>query len=308
MDNKLGTAILKWLNDYQKMLVKAATFDRLLVSHSMLSRYPIAEIDICELTTQDVQDYLGTLVDDGYALTTIKKQKALVSSYLRFAFSQGLIFRPIYEVVRLPSKSLVKKPAREIEVYEIEEQQRLLDIFQSSSDPAYGAAILMLEAGLRVGEALALTWDDIDWRRKAVSIAKTLVRIPSTNQMIVQKGAKSHTSNRIVPLNDIAIDALRRVDKQSSSHGYIFCDDRRPEFPLTFDQLRWRLKIACRDAEVDYRGNHVFRHTFATNCYNRGCDVKILSKLLGHADTSITYNIYIHLFGDALEEMRNVVG
>lgn len=55
-------------------------------------------------------------------------------------------------------------------------------------------------------------------------------------------------------------------------------------------------------------GNHALRHTCATNCYNRGCDVKILSKLLGHADVSITYNIYIHLYGDALEEMRSVIG
>ena len=53
---------------------------------------------------------------------------------------------------------------------------------------------------------------------------------------------------------------------------------------------------------------HVFRHTFATNCYYRGCDVKILSKLLGHSSVTVTYNTYIHLFGDALEEMRAVLG
>ncbi|MGI6168933.1 MAG: tyrosine-type recombinase/integrase [Christensenellales bacterium] len=52
---------------------------------------------------------------------------------------------------------------------------------------------------------------------------------------------------------------------------------------------------------------HVFRHTFATNCYYRGCDVKIPSKLLGHADVNIPYNTYIHLFGDALEEMWAIV-
>ena len=41
---------------------------------------------------------------------------------------------------------------------------------------------------------------------------------------------------------------------------------------------------------------------------SRGCNVKILSKLLGYADVTVTYNIYIHLFGDALEEMRSVIG
>ena len=48
---------------------------------------------------------------------------------------------------------------------------------------------------------------------------------------------------------------------------------------------------------------HVFRHTFATNCYHKGVDVKILSRLLGHADVNITYNIYVHLYGDGFDEM-----
>ena len=67
------------------------------------------------------------------------------------------------------------------------------------------------------------------------------------------------------------------------------------------------MQQACKEANVDYRSVHTLRHTFAANWYNRGCDVKILSKLLGHADVSITYNIYIHLYGDTLEEMRKVI-
>ena len=43
--------------------------------------------------------------------------------------------------------------------------------------------------------------------------------------------------------------------------------------------------------------------TFATNCYYKVMDIKILSKLLGHADVNITYNIYVHLYGDGFEEM-----
>lgn len=54
---------------------------------------------------------------------------------------------------------------------------------------------------------------------------------------------------------------------------------------------------------VDYRGERVFRHTFATNRYYKGMDIKILSKVLGHADVNITYNIYVHLYGDGFEKM-----
>ena len=72
---------------------------------------------------------------------------------------------------------------------------------------------------------------------------------------------------------------------------------------VIYEALRWQTKCACRDAGIQYRGEHVFRHTFATNCYYKGMDIKILSRLLGHADVNITYNIYVHLYGDGFEEM-----
>ena len=70
---RLGEEIYEWLVVYKKNSVKPSTYDRLIVSLEMLEKYPIAEIEIDELSTQDIQDYVNTLVDDGYALTTIKK-------------------------------------------------------------------------------------------------------------------------------------------------------------------------------------------------------------------------------------------
>ena len=70
-----------------------------------------------------------------------------------------------------------------------------------------------------------------------------------------------------------------------------------------YEALRWQTQRLCQAADVPYRGEHVFRHTFATNCYHKGIDVKILSKLLGHADVNITYNVYVHLYGDGFDEM-----
>ena len=47
--------------------------------------------------------------------------------------------------------------------------------------------------------------------------------------------------------------------------------------------------------------------TFATNCYYKGVNVKVLSKLLGHADVNVTYNIYVHLYGDGFDEMYSAL-
>ena len=65
----------------------------------------------------------------------------------------------------------------------------------------------------------------------------------------------------------------------------------------------------CVRVGVSVLGIHALRHTFASNCYKRGVKVKVLSKMLGHANTSITYNTYIHMFDDELQdEMIQAVG
>lgn len=306
MSKELGKAIEEWMVNYKKDSVKTLTYDRMRTSHDMMLRYRIASIRPEKLTTLDIQQYIRALVDRGYSMSTVKKQYALLVAYLKFALSQGIIQRPIYLDVKLPAKSIVKKQPREVETYSEEEQKALMAIFSKLNDIAYGAAILMMEAGLRVGEVLALKWEDVLWKRRAIRIRKTMI-LTLDREWLVQPEPKSESSNRIVPLSDTAYKTLEALEWKRPERSFIFYDQRRLDYPLTYEQLRFRLKKACKQARVEYRGDHIFRHTFASNCYHKGCDVKILSKLLGHADVGITYNVYIHLFEDSLEEMRTVI-
>lgn len=305
--NTLVDSIKTWMEQYKRNSVKPTTYDRLETSLKALTGYDIAQMDICDITTEDLQDFINSMVTNGYALTTIKKQYHLVTSYLKFANTEGIISRPVYNNVKLPKQQAVKKKKREVLGYSRPDQVALKRVLRTLERPCYAAALLMMETGLRVGECLALTWDDILWERRALRVDKTLIRITNRRRMEVQEGAKSYTSNRTIPLStdaQLLLDDL--LTKAVDPHGYIFADDDGK--PMSYEAIRYQIQLACDEAKVPYKGQHVFRHTFATNCYNRGCDVKILSKLLGHADVSVTYNVYIHLFGDALEEMRSVVG
>ena len=303
----LENAIYDWLVSYKKNSVKASTYDRLMVSHDMLRKYSIAGIPIDELCTQDIQDYINELVDDGYALTTIKKQMHLIGGWIEYANFMGFIARPIHKGVKMPVESMVKKHKKQVVSYTRQQQQALKSVLMRGDSVAWYAVILMLETGARVGEILALCWSDIDWGRRALRINKTVVRLGDSRRCYVQQSAKSFTSNRTIPLSRDAYELLRFMEETNeSSSDYIFHNSRGDH--LSYETLRWWTRKACDEAGVPYYGQHVFRHTFATNCYEKGCDVKILSKFLGHSDVTITYNIYIHLFGDALEEMRLIVG
>jgi len=75
--------------------------------------------------------------------------------------------------------------------------------------------------------------------------------------------------------------------------------------PFLRFHLRLRIKVPLFFRSVLLC--HGMRRTYTTNCYHKGIDVKILSRLLGHADVNITYNIYVHLYGDGFDEMYSAL-
>lgn len=305
--SSVKTEMKEWLVKYKSNSVKPASYDRLVTSYDQLVKYPIADLDLGILTEDDIQDYVNQLVADGYALSTIRKQIHLVNEFTRHAFKKKMLSVPIHEDVKLPTESTVKKHRREVVAYTRSEQKALRNVLYRGDSPAYYVALIMMETGARVGEALSLYWSDIDWRRRSVHIGKTIVRLGNSRKSYIQDEPKSFSSIRTIALSTDAFELLSRMrDLDDSGSDLIFHDKKGKA--LTYECLRWWIRRACDEAGVPYYGQHVFRHTFATNCYERGCDVKLLSKFLGHSDVTITYNIYIHLYGDALEEMRAVLG
>lgn len=306
---RLYVAIGEWLEETKKNSVKTLTYDRLIISYKLMLKYGISEFYVRDISSRDMQRYLNALVVDGYSMSTIKKQFNLLTAYWKWAMSQGLIETPVYLGVSLPSESSVSSPKAEIQVYSENEQAKLLRCLRTLKHDQYAAVILMLEAGLRIGEVLALDWNDILWSRRAVKVHRTLIRMSSETTTFVQESPKSKTSRRTVPLSNTALETLKQLQaKRGISDGLIFAKPDDPDMPYSYSSIEFHIRQLCKDLGISYRGLHAFRHTFATNCYERGCDVKILSKLLGHADVAITYNTYIHLYGDALEEMRKVIG
>jgi integrase len=206
--------------------------------------------------------------------------------------------------VRMPTEAKVKKKTKEVIAYTKEEQEKIWkQIIQHPENVGYAAVAFQIETGLRAGELLALKWSDVNITQCKMRIHATIVNPQYTNLAGYQDSAKSKSSNRTIPLTPKALTILKRL-KESSTTEWVF---EKYNERMSYQQLTYQTKKLCKEARVKYLGEHVFRHTFATNCYYKGCDVKRLSKLLGHSDVTITYNIYVHLFGDELEDMRLIV-
>lgn len=296
--NNLYEYIALWLELFKKNEVKDGTYERLVQSNESLCRYPIGQERVCDVTPLDVQFYINQIKSDGYSFSTIKKQLELVRAALRKAVKLKLIPNNPAEDIEMPSQKMIKKP-KEVLAYDQKEQEKLQKYIETHSDNnAVLCVAFMIETGLRSGEALALQWSMIDTDRHKCRVCATVVNPHMPSKAYVQDTPKTDASIRTIPLN-IRATAILNVIKRRANSEFVFGDGKRLEYPT----LIRTIKKMCRESKVPYRGAHVFRHTFATNCYYKGIDIKILSKLLGHSDVKVTYNTYINLYGDGFDDM-----
>ncbi|WP_038602210.1 tyrosine-type recombinase/integrase [Lactococcus lactis] len=153
---------------------------------------------------------------------------------------------------------------------------------------------LLLTTGLRVGEALALSWSDINFSDKSVSITKTLIQ----QSNVIQEGTKTKESNRILFLDSETIQLLK-VWQKNQNDGAISLHDSLV-FPYhqktrTYELEKLKLVSHFNHAGVPNIGFHDFRHTHASLLINNDVNLKEIQRRLGHADYAITMNTYSHL-------------
>jgi len=145
----------------------------------------------------------------------------------------------------------------------------------------YGwGAVLILETGLRAGEALALEWSDVDEEKRTLRVNKNMVRVDGKN--VVQRATKTDSGKRTIPLNTKAMEAIQHLkEQQVRGCAYVFATQTGEH--VSYRHLLTTMERACAAAGVEHRGLHALRHSFASNLYARGVEVKVISKLLGHA-------------------------
>lgn len=288
-----------WLETFKKNSVKTATYNRLVTSRNALTKYPLASEKLSTINFFEIQKYINSLLEDGYAQTGIKKQALIVTAPLKQAAAMQIIHADPTVGVRLPSETKVKKKSREIVAYTDKEQDKLCKlIFSQPYSVGYLAVGFMIETGLRSGELLALKWSDIQLQNKRMHVHATIVN-PMYGFAEYQDSPKSKSSNRVIPLTPKAATILKILLNIRKTEWVFEQDGKR----YTYRQLAYQTKKFCREAGVKFYGEHAFRHTFATNCYYKGIDVKILSRLMGHSSVQVTYNIYINLYGDGFDDM-----
>ena len=289
-----------WLNNYIKPSNKIRTYERykqLIDLH--ISKY-LGEYDLNEITPSIIQHFITALLNNGNQLTglglsanTVNSIISIIQNSLKTANMLGFSDKYVADKLIRP-----KVKEKEIESFSVAEQKKIENYIMSSNKLKLYGIIICLYTGLRIGELLALSFNDIDFNKGILYIFKTCYDTP--NGRLIDS-PKTDTSRRVIPLPKQILTIIKNI-KKSSQCEYLIADKIKPVSVRSYQRT---FELLLKKLNIEHKGFHSLRHTFATRALECGMDVKTLSELLGHKNTNITLNRYVHSMLEHKQEMMN---
>lgn len=176
-------------------------------------------------------------------------------------------------------------------------QEEISVINSSISKPGGLIAYFILCSGLRRGEVMALTWEDIDFDRKIINVTKSVAWHGNTPHL---KEPKTEKGKRKVILLDCLASVLKPFKKQKTD---LIFPDKNGELYKNSNLTRLWNKYQSETGLTDVTP-HMIRHGYSTLLYNAGLQAKDMQDLMGHAQFSTTMDIYTEISKERKEETR----
>ncbi len=325
--DSFGYWLEKWLR-VKKSEASAKYYESLVTCSKKLN--DLSHIQISKLRAMDLQDILLDMAADvststgkPYSQRTMKAVRDIASSVAQMAIENRVMDYNPFAKIKLPKAQ--KEPEKR-EALTAEQQRWIVD----TPHRAQTAAMIMMYAGLRRGELLALQWTDIDLTAKTISVNKAVVM--ENGKSSVKTGGKTDAATRMVYIPDVLVDYLKKQPRTN----FLVCPSATGKL---MSQSAWRklwesyltdLNIKYGDFAAykkwsDKHPNgerpskfhpeelpmliphftaHWLRHTYITNMYHAGVDVLTTMQQAGHSNIKVTMDIYTHL--DAQHKVKNI--
>lgn len=225
-------------------------------------------------------------IAQGLSSRTVKDIKIVLHASLEKAVDEGIIDKNPTNKLNMP-----KDRVKGMTTLTKEQSNRLLE--EAFNSGCFEFYYLELTTGLRLGEILALEWDDLDIKNKTLSISKQVQRIKGEGMVL--ETPKTKNSIRTIALSSNCVTVLARLKLQQAKGTTLMFPSPLTGTYRDSNSVTRRFKRMLRRAGLPQEVRfHDLRHTCATIGLEEKIEVKALSSMLGHSDVAFTMNTYVH--------------
>lgn len=290
-----------WLTFYERPVLKARSFEKYERIVMKYIKPALGMISLRKLKEEDLRMLLKEAEERGLSSSSLNS----ISTVLRLSLikAEEIGYRLRFS---LPSFHFPKRGVREYSVFSEEEQRKIEEYILSNKKVTLYGVIFCLYTGLRIGEMLALRWEDMRLEEGTVFVHYT-ARDSWKNGTYykIRESTKSKSSRRCLPIPRRLIPFLSEWKKAGHGEYIVF---GKGEEGVSIRSYQKRFSLLLDKLSISHRGFHMLRHTFATRSLECGMDIKTLSEILGHKNASVTMNRYAHTRSAHKKAMMDLVG
>ena len=283
---KFKSLIEEWLQ-YKKTTIKESSYLNYKFIIEANIKKKMGEKNLEELLQYNFNSFVEQLMEK-LSSKTVKDIMTVLKAILKYAEIKYDINFKI---------SLISTPAQitnEVEVFNDKDRKKMEKYCIQSKEIRDLGVLISLYTGLRIGEVCALKWSDIDFEKRYIKVNHTLQRVYVNKRetKVLYDRPKTKKSIRKIPMAKVLYEKLKEISKNYDNEAFVLTGSTKRYYePLGYRYIYRKILKKC---DIEYKRYHQLRHTFATRCIKVGMDVKSLSEVLGHANVSITLNIYVH--------------
>lgn len=308
--------------DYKKERVKISTLDGLKINSRHLLTFFTGDKEINNILSIDIQnfldDYHKTHADDS-TKNLLHFTKSLFKFGFKFSFIDSKLNLDILEVIpkKKTYKDLIEEKEKANNIYTIQDLNNIFEQINISEEEKF-IFLFGIMTGMRIGEILALTWQDINFDKRQITINKNILK----NLNIIDT-PKNATSIRDIFISDDLFNLLKEYQKRQNQNKLLYGSEyikyfdsknnkeinflfrkengKKIDYNVLLNSIR---KIKQIDKNFHF---HRLRHSFCSQYIKNGVDILFISKILGHSSINTTQKIYSHIKNNDLFEIMQKV-
>jgi integrase/recombinase XerD len=252
------------VRSYHKIRTIGSSFTSIVLFLDFYGRSGKREIK--EVERSDLEAFIEHEQDRGMHISTVKTRLACIVAFLHYLIEQDLI-----PGTALKKRIRVKLPETLPRAMNPQDVKKLLSFIDHTRDRAL--FLLLLRTGIRIGEALALTMNDVDLKDRKVHVFQ----------------GEKNDRGRVVYMSNDAVFCLKRWFRWRDPEK-VFIFYGKGDAPLSYSTARIHFAKYVEEAGLAGKGYtvHCLRHTFASELLNAGMRLEVLQQLMGHQDIEMT--------------------